>query len=120
MIISHQSTNQEPIKNLVRTRGHLIAIIYFRGNSILVTDAEFAILALYEARIAVAVIAADRVYASAVRTDAFLLALVPVLALIGLGISRLPLGALANKRAGSVQALPTLAKPGNCFALVDI
>jgi len=87
---------------------------------VLVTDAEFAILALYESRIAVAVITANRVYASAVRTDAFLLALVSIFALIGLGISRLSFGAFAGKRAESVQALSTLAKSGNCFAFVDI
>jgi len=68
----------------------------------------------------VAVITAVRIYATAICTDALLLAFIPVLALIGLGISRLSRGTLAGKRAGSVQALSTLAKSGNCFALVDI
>lgn len=75
---------------------------------------------MYESRIAVAIIAAVRVYASTVRANAFLLALVPVLALVGLGIPRLSLGAFADKRARSVQTLSTLTQSGNRFALVDI
>ena len=63
----------------------------------MITNAKFAILALYESRIAVAVITAIRIYASTIRTDAFLLAFIPVLALIGLGISRLSRGTLAGK-----------------------
>lgn len=66
-------------------------------QSLSAIDAKFAILALYESRIAVAVITAVRVYASTVRTDAFLLALVLVLALVGLGISRLTLRTLASE-----------------------
>lgn len=66
-------------------------------QSLSAINAEFAILALYESRIAVAIITAVRVYASTVRTDAFLLALVLVLALVGLGIPRLTRRALAGE-----------------------
>lgn len=89
-------------------------------SNAIITDAIFAILALYESRIAVAIVTAVRVYALAVGADALLLALVLVLALVGLGIPRLSLGALAGERAGSVQALAALAEAGNRFAFVDI
>lgn len=79
-----------------------------------------AVLTLYESRVTMAVIAAARVYASAIGANAFLLALVSVLALVGIEVPRLSLGTLARKRTRGVQALPALAESGNRLALVDI
>lgn len=59
--------------------------------------AESSILALDESRIAKAVVAAVRVYASAVGADPFLLALVFVLARVGFGIPGLAVGTLAGE-----------------------
>lgn len=49
-----------------------------------------------------AVIAATRVYASAIGANAFLLTLVPVLAFVGIEVPRLSLGTLARERTGGV------------------
>ena len=54
-------------------------------------------MALDESRIAKAVVAAVRVYASAVGADPFLLALVFVLARVGFGIPGLAVGTLAGE-----------------------
>lgn len=75
---------------------------------------------MYESWVAVTVIAAVCVYASTVGTNAFLLALVLILALVGLGIPRLSRRTFAGERAGSVETLSTLAQSGNCFAFVNI
>lgn len=75
---------------------------------------------MYESWVAMAIIAAVRVYASTVGANAFLLALVLILALIGLGIPCLSRRTFAGERAGGIQTLSTLAQSGNCFALVDI
>lgn len=89
-------------------------------NNKLFTNAIFAVLALYESRVTMAVITADRVYASTIRANAFFLTLIFVLALVGLEIPRLSLGTLARKRTGGVQALSALAESGNRLALVDV
>lgn len=79
-----------------------------------------AVLALYESRVAMAIIAAARVYASAIGANAFLLALVSVLALVGIEVPCLSLRTFAGERTGCVQALSALAESGNGLALVDI
>jgi len=67
-----------------------------------------------------AIIAAVRVYASAIGANAFLLTLVSVSALIGFGIPRLSCGTLASERAGSIEAFSTLAQSRNRIALIDV
>lgn len=61
------------------------------------TYTESSILALDKSWIAKAIVAAVRVYASAVRANSFLLALVFVLAGVGFGIPGLAVGTLAGE-----------------------
>lgn len=99
----------------------LSVTIYRRvTQSLSAVDAIFAVLALNESRVTMTIVSADRVYASAIGANAFLLTLVSVLALVGVEISRLSFGTLAHERTGGVQALSTLAESGNRVALVDI
>lgn len=99
----------------------LSVTIYRRvTQSLSAIDAIFPVLALYESRITMAVIAAARVYASSVGANAFLLTLVSVLAFVGLEVPRLSLGTLAHERTGGVDALSALTESGNRIALVDI